>query len=721
MDKETLRTVRTRVLPIVVVLVIVVWIGSLYMNRLNQTVSDNIISNISELAQHDQNSIQKYVEMMWDELGYVEGQCKDYNCSSIEELEERLNMECANGVFSHLYLVADDGRIFTDKFVTYNPKKQGQNGRMDLLSYFEDGRERVVTRFDDEIMQAGVDRESVLYGIRLDNYEVDGVTMYALVGISDISNIREHLSFDLFSGSDGTSRGYSAVIDRSGNYVVNIDSSDVYENEDDTFKRRIEESREVDLSWEKITEKMGNQETFSFYGENSKGVGRIVYCMPFKEDGIDWYFITSVEESVFSEQNKTFLVLSMAMLWAVIIVLFLAIFYVISSQKRVFTAKAEAKAQSTFLANMSHEIRTPLNGIIGLIYLLEKDVKMDADKEIINGKLEKAGRTAEYLLSLINNILDISKLEAGKVELKRDVISVDSLAEEIHTMQRNNIESRGVEFVVEKDIKAPWVIGDELLIKQILMNILGNAAKFTPAGGRITFSVSQEIKDETHALTTFTCRDTGCGMSPEFLDHIWDSFSQDKNQGKSSTKGTGLGMAISKLLTDAMGGNIRVESKQGEDSGSCFYVSLNLEIGEEPENAAGPVEIGIADSPDEKIKILVAEDNELNAEILLEILKEENFEVELATDGQKAIDLFAASAEGEIAIILMDMQMPVKSGCEATREIRNLPRGDAKTVHIFACTANNFNEDRQLAEDSGMDDFLSKPIDVRELLKKIGR
>jgi CheY-like chemotaxis protein len=210
-------------------------------------------------------------------------------------------------------------------------------------------------------------------------------------------------------------------------------------------------------------------------------------------------------------------------------------------------------------------------------------------------------------------------------------------------------------------------------------------------------------------------------MSPEFLDHIWDSFSQDKNQGKSSTKGTGLGMAISKLLTDAMGGNIRVESKQGEDSGSCFYVSLNLEIGEEPENAAGPVEIGIADGTDEKIKILVAEDNELNAEILLEILKEENFEVELATDGQKAIDLFAASAEGEIAIILMDMQMPVKSGCEATREIRNLPRGDAKTVHIFACTANNFNEDRQLAEDSGMDDFLSKPIDVRELLKKIGR
>jgi CheY-like chemotaxis protein len=170
-----------------------------------------------------------------------------------------------------------------------------------------------------------------------------------------------------------------------------------------------------------------------------------------------------------------------------------------------------------------------------------------------------------------------------------------------------------------------------------------------------------------------------------------------------------------------MGGNIRVESKQGEDSGSCFYVSLNLEIGEEPENAAGPMEIGIADGPDEKIKILVAEDNELNAEILLEILKEENFEVELATDGQKAIDLFAASAEGEIAIILMDMQMPIKSGCEATREIRSLPRGDAKTVHIFACTANNFNEDRQLAEDSGMDDFLSKPIDVRELLKKIGR
>jgi CheY-like chemotaxis protein len=151
-------------------------------------------------------------------------------------------------------------------------------------------------------------------------------------------------------------------------------------------------------------------------------------------------------------------------------------------------------------------------------------------------------------------------------------------------------------------------------------------------------------------------------------------------------------------------------------------VSLLFDIGEKPENIPDIVaEVGAADDAGVKLKLLVAEDNELNAEILLEILKEENFEVELATDGQKAIDIFSASEEGEFSIILMDMQMPVKDGCEATREIRSLPRADAKTVHIFACTANNFNEDRQLAQESGMDDFLSKPIDVRELLKKIGR
>jgi signal transduction histidine kinase/CheY-like chemotaxis protein len=575
-----------------------------------------------------------------------------------------------------------------------------------------------VDRFDDKFLEAGVSKESILYGVRLHDFAVEGISMYALVGISDISDIQDRLAISSFS-KDGESRGYSAVIDRDGNYIVNVDRT-VYLDDDDTFVKRIEESITVDLTWEQIVEKMDARETFSFNGTNAAGVERVVYCMPFENDGIEWYFLSSVERTVFSEQYHTILTLSMVMLVAVVLVLIMVLAMLEASRRRVRSANAEARERSTFLANMSHEIRTPLNGIIGLIYLMEKDLNQNAPKEALRQRLDKARSTAEYLLSLINNILDISKLQAGKVELKHDAISPELLMDEIWSMQRNNIESRGITFIVEKQSITSWIVGDELLIKQVLMNIIGNAAKFTPAGGQIRFSVTQERTDPQHVTTTFVCADTGCGMSKEFLEHIWDSFSQERQGKEESVKGTGLGMAISKLLTDAMGGEIQVESTLGE--GSTFRVSLPTEIAAEPPEALKPsCEAASGQSEQIGTKILVAEDNDLNAEILIEILEAEGFAVAHAENGQRAVELFRESEVGEIGIILMDMQMPVMDGCEATRAIRGLDREDAKSVSIFACTANNFNEDRQVAQESGMDDFLSKPIDVGELMKKLGR
>jgi CheY-like chemotaxis protein/nitrogen-specific signal transduction histidine kinase len=401
----------------------------------------------------------------------------------------------------------------------------------------------------------------------------------------------------------------------------------------------------------------------------------------------------------------------------VIIVVFA---FAIVSRHKAIMANAEAKARTSFLANMSHEIRTPLNGIIGLIYLLDKDMDMDTDKALIRQRLSKAKSTAEYLLSLINNILDISKLQEGKVNLNSEVISPEIVVDAVWSMQKSNIENRGIEFIVEKNIIAPWIISDDIMLKQVLMNILSNAAKFTPKGGRIILSVSQEMEDENNVCTTFMCKDTGCGMSPEFLEHIWDSFSQERESTDESIKGTGLGMAISKLLVDAMEGEIKVESKVGE--GSTFYVVLHSKVVGEPPKYVSDLQ----EAKERKmlvnssLKILVVEDNELNAEILMEILKSEGFNVELAQNGQIALDMFKESEIGEYSLILMDMQMPVMDGCTATMEIRKLDREDAKTVTIFACTANNFNEDRERADQSGMNDFLSKPIDVYELFKKLG-
>jgi CheY-like chemotaxis protein/nitrogen-specific signal transduction histidine kinase len=407
-------------------------------------------------------------------------------------------------------------------------------------------------------------------------------------------------------------------------------------------------------------------------------------------------------------------------MFVIVVIMLAAVFsFLIRSMRKVISVNATTEARSEFLANMSHEIRTPLHGIIGLLYLMKNDLEHCTDKRIIMQRLDKVTDTADYLLSLINNILDITKLQEENVELASNVLSMEMLVDDVWFMQKSAIQNKGITLTVQKKIYEPWFIGDEVAIKQVLMNILSNAAKFTPAGGSIDFSATQIKSDEHHVTAAFVCRDTGCGMGEEFLEHIWENFSQERNNNESSVKGTGLGMAITKRLVDAMGGDIRVESKQGE--GTTFFVDLHFEIAKEPEEHYPEPQMETTPQPSKKksLKIMVVEDNDLNAEILIEILENNGFEVVHAPDGKEAVEQFAASSPGEIGVILMDVKMPVMDGCEATRAIRAMKRKDAKKVAIFACTANNFSEDRELAEESGMDDFLAKPIDMKKLLQKL--
>jgi CheY-like chemotaxis protein len=410
--------------------------------------------------------------------------------------------------------------------------------------------------------------------------------------------------------------------------------------------------------------------------------------------------------------------MNITMLLCLILAVAILLHVNLTSRHEALAANAQAEARSAFLANMSHEIRTPLNGIIGLIYLINRDIDDDCQRPAVKQRLSKMQETADYLLSIINNILDLSKLKSGKVALNQEPVSPEQMADDIYAMQKNNIEERGIAFLLEKDIPIPQIIGDEILIKRVLMNIVGNAAKFTPKGGTIRLSVTQELHEQ-RVDTIFSCEDSGCGMSEEFLTHIWDSFSQERNKNSDSVKGTGLGMAISKLLVDAMGGDIRVQSEL--DVGSTFVVTLPSSVIPAQDKQPEPEEnFPEADAADHKLRVLLAEDNDLNAEILLEVLRAEGHEGVHASDGQAAVQCFAESEEGEFDLILMDMQMPVMDGCEAAERIRSLNRREAKTIPIFACTANSFKEDRIRAYKSGMTDFLTKPIDVNVLLQKLG-
>ena len=703
------------VLKIVAGLFIISITMAVYISQLNQMVTHNMLNTISELSQHDKRSIEAFIETSWDELEGMAKRFASYRCQSILEAETRMNLECSTSDFSHIYLLAEDGKVYTDKYVVYDPAQDTMNRQVDLLPYFSNGEERVVARWDDKAEEAGMSREYVLYGIGLDNFEVDGIKMRALIGLSDINTIQRHIILDSFL-KDGVRRGYCTVVSTSGDYVIGIQKT-LYLNEADNFYNILSAGTHADLSNEQVAQKMQNSETFSFHYTDVNGVRKLLYFTPC-EDNIDWYFMMVVENRAFTERSQAFAILSVVMLAVVMLVATLLLLALTASHYRAVQAVARAKSQSEFLSNMSHEIRTPLNGLIGLNHLMMSRIGDPIQEEQVKDWLRKSHSTANYLLSLVNDVLDMSKLQAGKVDLINEPLLVEMLVDAIWSMQRDNIESRGVQFIVEQEVLEPCVMGDSTRIKQVLMNIVGNAAKFTPKGGSITLSVSQEKTDETHVTTIYRCQDTGLGMSREFIDKIFDAFSQERNKTSDSVKGTGLGMAISKLLVDAMGGDIRVESEL--NVGTVFTVSLPSEIAEYTDPH---VDEAAADEhavyPGKPVKILMAEDNELNAEILMEILSDEGFEVVHAENGQEAVQRFADSETGEFDIILMDMQMPVLDGCSAAMEIRSLNRPDAKTVVIFACTANTFKEDRDRAVESGMNDFLAKPIDVSVLLKKL--
>ena len=418
--------------------------------------------------------------------------------------------------------------------------------------------------------------------------------------------------------------------------------------------------------------------------------------------------------------------MSMIMLALSMVTIISMLLIMMHNQYKTIQAEERERSQKEFLANMSHEIRTPLNGLIGMNHLMMLHIDDEDQKAQMEEWLKKSHSTANYLLSLVNDILDLSKLQAGKVSLFNEPLLLPELIDEVSAMQADTIKNHGVEYIVETDITEPCIEGDATRLKQILMNIVGNAAKFTPEGNHIKLSVTQQKTDDMHVTTTFRCEDTGIGMAPEYLDKIFDSFSQDHNKKTNGIKGTGLGMAISKLLANAMGGDITVESEL--NVGSTFTVTVPaLIVKEIPEylkettrnDADSESSQPLVKADNRPLKNLVAEDIDLNAEIVLEILAIEGFETAHARNGKEALELFQNSAIGEFDIILMDMKMPVMDGCTASSEIRKLPRADAESVLIYACTANSFQEDREMALSHGMNDFLTKPIDVNILLKKL--
>lgn len=376
-------------------------------------------------------------------------------------------------------------------------------------------------------------------------------------------------------------------------------------------------------------------------------------------------------------------------------------------------AQDAARSKTLFLSNMSHEMRTPLNGIVGCIGMLKAHPD---DKEQYHEYLGKAESTAKYLISLVSDILDMSKIESHKMMLEEREVSLREICTNMETMFRSQMKGKGLSFRIELD-QPLWVIkGDEVRIQQILINLLGNAQKFTDEGGAVELHIWQEKEDGDNVRTRFTVSDTGIGMSQSFQERIWMPFEQERLDAARLHGGTGLGLAISYELAKMMNGTISVTSEIGR--GSIFRVELVQRALYPDENGIRKIE-PVQEEKEPLIgrKILVAEDNELNREILIAMLTEMGAEVLVAVNGSEALDLFEHSKEGEIDAVLMDMQMPVMDGCTAASRIRALKRPDAKKVTIVACTANAFQEDIDSVKQAGMDEHISKPLDMEKLVR----
>ncbi len=378
-------------------------------------------------------------------------------------------------------------------------------------------------------------------------------------------------------------------------------------------------------------------------------------------------------------------------------------------------ATRASAAKSAFLSRMSHDIRTPLNGIIGY---LDIEDSMKATPEVTRAHRKKARVAADHLLSLINDVLNMSKLEDGKVELAHEAFDIRKLAGEILAITEIRAQQEGIRLIHEdcsENIKYPYIYGSPLHVRQIFVNILSNAIKYNKPGGSITVRIDSVGKEENRIIYRCTIADTGIGMSQEFLKHLFDPFVQEKIDARSVYHGTGLGMSIVKGLVDKMNGTIEVESRQGE--GSVFTVTIPFEIAPESDARGNTGEDG--ENSVEGVHVLLAEDNELNVEVARELLEEQGAIVSTVANGQEAVRLFEECPEGTFDVILMDVMMPVMDGLEATRRIRASKKEEGEKIPIIALTANAFLEDMERCTRAGMNAHLAKPIELEKMIHTI--
>ncbi len=668
-------------------------------------ISDTVTQVIESAVLHYRTAAHTAEAMLEDADTQTESAAK----AALAEVQEKLG--------------TDNGTVVAFDSSAWFYASDGSTGRWQETEMLSNGEEMqtVVTPLD--YREDG--KSYILFVKKLDMQKSEGIALTHIGVVVDLSVFQKTFDAELFQN-------------RSHVYVVNPDGYSLYRHEcaggfiDDydilgTLKKDCEfiHGGTTESLHRNLQERTSAGYEF-YFGEERY----FVAASPVRQT--DWAVLTFVPTEVLSAGTTSFL--NMAVVYVsviasmVVLMMGLLMFFFISKRgdRRIIAhqrqanallkdaadaANAASIAKSDFLSHMSHDIRTPINGIMGMTEIALKNID---DKDRVLDCLQKIDGSSGHLLSLVNDVLDMSRIESGKVQISHKPLNILELLRHCSSIISGQLQGRDIMFTEEfENIENPHILGDELHLRQVLINILGNAVKFTPDGGRIYFRVREFSAEGEAARFHIEIEDTGIGMKPEFLPHIFEPFAQEDGGNRSSYKGTGLGMSITKKFMDLMGGTVEVQSEPGK--GTLFRLELPVEIDREWQGEQEPAgqQTTLAGA-----RVILAEDNDLNMEIAVFMLESLEIEVTAVTDGKAALDAFAAAAPGTFDGILMDVMMPVMDGLTATREIRALEREDAGVIPIIAMTANAYDEDRRKCMEAGMDAHMSKPIDG-EVLRKM--
>lgn len=697
------------ILSIVIALIITLAASGICIRQINKTITNSIMLSMKEIAEHDSKSINSGIEALWDELGDIYTRIRTSKPDNIQDVYSLLNVEQNSKNYDIICLLADDGKTYSavNSLIELNNETYIQR----LLN----GEQKIAVSYNS---RSHLKKDYILYAALCKPFNAGDITFIGIIGLSDSKLLEQRFKTDCFDGL-----GYTKVIDTDGNYVINTNKTDDNAKNNNFYSDIKMKSGYSDDKINIIKKQIASGNCFFDKAICKIHKKEIFYYFPVNNK--TWGLVFTVPQGVITEKLFGFIIPAIIMLLFIIIVPLITVCYIMRLIIKSSTVNSSANFTENFISQMGHKLRTPLNTLIGLNHLMQQNIgnihKMDE-------YLKKSSMTTKSLMVLINDILDISKLQIGKMEIEPKLFSIKYMLSVIKSILADSIEDKNIEFIIKTNIISDTIIGDEMRIEQILMNILSNAVKFTGEGGHISFKISQTLSEIGMVETVYEIKDDGCGMSDEYQKRIFDAFSQEKES--SNISGTGLGMSICLLLCEQMGGTLSVSSKQ--NIGSCFTFTITNKISEiipneeEKPNTISknnivkpPEQTEVTSVTAKNINILIAEDNKLNLEILTELLEAEGFHSDGAADGKQVVDMFECSEPYTYDLILMDVQMPIYNGYEATRIIRSMKRPDAKSVIIYACTANTFNEDRNMAVDSGMNDFISKPVDINKLLEKL--